>query len=225
MAGHGGQADARRGACRRARGHHRSAAAGLPASAGRAHRAIPARAGTRHAPPGGRTGRRPAPARLVRAGRGRRHDRLAIGGRADAAGNPAAHAPSAGRRGCPCVLSGLELSDRQLTSSGRDASCAPPGSDPAGRLLADAPGRNASCAPGGSANGGAARATDRNPNLYITLRGYPPTKRAIVSDRGIAECARWRQSTPGSTARRYDPEGGVRDARHVDLTGPGRHVL
>ena len=162
MAGHGGEADARCGACRCARGHHRSAAAGLPASAGRAHRAIPARAGTRHGPAGGRTGCRPAPDRLVRAGRGRRHDSLAIGCRADAAGNPATYTPSAGRRGCPCVLSGPELSDRQLTSSGRDASCAPPGSDPAGRLLTDAPGRNASCASGGSANSGAARAPDRD---------------------------------------------------------------
>lgn len=73
---------------------------------------------SRHGPEPGR--RRPAAERaagwrrpaLVRAGRGRRNDSLAIGGRADAAGNPATHAPSAGRRGCPCVLSGLELSDR-----------------------------------------------------------------------------------------------------------------
>ena len=53
--------------------------------------------------------RRPA---LVRAGRGRRNDSLAIGCRADAAGNPATYTPSAGRRGCPCVLSGPEVSDR-----------------------------------------------------------------------------------------------------------------
>ena len=63
-------------------------------------------------------------------------------------------------------------------------------------------------------------------NLYITLRGYSPTKRAIVSGRGIAECTRWRQSTPGSTARRYDPEGGSSRCatRGLDGTWPSRPV-
>jgi len=111
------------------------------------------------------------PARLVQAGRGRRNDDLAIRCRADAAGNPARHTPSAGRR------------------------------------VADA------CS------------VDLSP-LVVTLRGDMHTFCASVPDCGIARAPptggrAHRGALPADTTRK----GGVRDARHVDLTGPGRHVL
>ena len=97
---------------------------------------------------------------------------------------------------------------------------------PAGRLPPDMSRRDASCASSGSENAGRCQATGRGAKPpIVTLRGGSPTVSTIALDLwDRASAIRWRQGTPGSTACRYGPEGGVRDARHVDLTGPGRHV-
>lgn len=50
-------------------------------------------------------------------------------------------------------------------------------------------------------------------SLIVTLRGDMPTACAIVSDSGTARApSAGGRARRGSTARRYDPEGGVRDA-------------
>jgi len=104
MAKNGPRADARRGACRCARGRHLSACPELPASAGRVRRAILARAGAGpHAQACSRGGLGPAAACSVWAGLGHGNDsfprQLAMRCRAAGVGDPRQVCPERRKEG------------------------------------------------------------------------------------------------------------------------------